>query len=159
MGGHPQSGQQSDRRAYNVEGHELDLSNYFFSSRKLTNFRHQRHDLESPLTTRIRSNKKNKNKEVTPNPRREGIATYSVFEVIWGPTNGRTDGRTNGRTNIVSYRGATLRLKRIGNEDKEIAVPAPHCMSRVSSGQINAVTSQSGILRLRIICPLNCLHV
>jgi hypothetical protein len=45
----------------------------------------------------------------SPNPRREGIATYSVFKVIWGPT----DQPMYGQTNIVSYRGATSRLKNI----------------------------------------------
>jgi hypothetical protein len=39
----------------------------------------------------------------SPNPRREGIAMKSVFEVIWG--------QTDQPTNIVSYRGATSRLK------------------------------------------------
>jgi hypothetical protein len=43
----------------------------------------------------------------SPNHRRKGIATYSVFEVIWGPTDQQTDQRTN----IVSCRGATSRLK------------------------------------------------
>jgi hypothetical protein len=54
------------------------------------------------------------NKEVTPNPRREAIATLPVFEVSrfrrissWRQTEQWTDQRTN----IVSYRGATLRLK------------------------------------------------
>jgi hypothetical protein len=42
-----------------------------------------------------------------PNPRREAIATYPVFEVIWG----QMDHPTDGPTNIVSYRGATSRLK------------------------------------------------
>jgi hypothetical protein len=46
-----------------------------------------------------------------PSPLLKAIVTYPVFEVIWGPTDEPINQPTNGQTNIVSYRGATSRLK------------------------------------------------
>jgi hypothetical protein len=47
----------------------------------------------------LRSEANSSKTRLLPNPRREEIVTYSVFEVIRGLTNGQTDGPTNGPTN------------------------------------------------------------